>query len=134
MTTQCALTLVQQSAAPTTMPAALFALHSLTWVTKSQSKWGVGLDAIRAQMAGASTFIYDGNTGFLVESSAPRDARAELGFLWSYNPNTPWSDAGARGLGGGITWSWDDNLCDQLLGRFSEDIMYDQSYELRSLP
>ena len=91
--------------------AVLLAVDSLSWITRSQANWGVGLGAIKAQMRG--------------DPDLPGDIRAELGSLWSYNPHDPSTPEGQRGLGGGITWAWDDALCDRLLDRFNEDIMFD---------
>ena len=57
-------------------------------------------------------------------------ARNRLGYLWNLVPDFALPTENAtlrailqmRGLGGGITWAWDDHLCDKLLPIFSEDI------------
>jgi hypothetical protein len=86
------------------------AIGSLAWATRSQTKWGVSVEAIRNQMNGGDP--------------TPQPW-AELGSLWTLHPN-PTTEADAmRGLGGGITWAWDPALCDLLLPTFREDIMCD---------
>ena len=73
------------------------------WVSKSQSMYGAQISEIAAQMNGASS---------------SRDPQAQLAWLWHFPENT----GDSRGLGGGITYAWDPNLCEPLASRFSEDI------------
>ena len=45
---------------------------------------------------------------------------ARRGYLWSFP-----EDADDRtGLGGGITWQWDPELCDALIDKFDEDFFF----------
>lgn len=85
---------------------ALIALVALpaadAWVTISQSYWGAQLSDIKDQM--------HPNTSTSVEPVL------RLGYLWSEPKNTDIPD----GLGGGITWAFDDTLCDEILPEFSE--------------
>ena len=73
------------------------------WVTKSQSMYGGQISEIRAQMNGATS---------------TRDPQAQLAWLWHF----PEDADSSRGLGRGITYAWDPDLCAPLLSRFSEDI------------
>lgn len=74
------------------------------WVTISQVKLGAQLGDIREQMRGNFT--------------APPLQR--LGYLWSL----PDAASSSNGLGGGITWAWDPTLCERLLPRFHEDMLF----------
>ena len=76
---------------------------AFAWVSKSQSMYGAQISEIAAQMNGASS---------------SRDPQAQLAWLWHFPENT----GDSRGLGGGITYAWDPNLCEPLASRFSEDI------------
>jgi len=90
---------------------ALLLNNPLGWTAKSNSVYGVGVPAILNQMQGGP---------------APNDPRAELAWLWPYNP-TPVTEAQkSKGLNGGITWAWDDALCDELLPIFYEDVFFYQ--------
>ena len=82
------------------------AVPAAGWVTRSQSVFGAQIDEIQAQMRG--------------DAPMRTTAQAELGYLWyaPYDTNT------TRGLGGGITWAFDSNLCGQLQPLFKEDIFY----------
>ena len=91
------------------MLLAILAVGPLSWATKSQTKYGVSLDAIKSQMQGGT---------------APNDARGELGALWTLHPNPTTDEEKMKGLGGGITWAWDETLCDELLPRFREDVIF----------
>lgn len=75
------------------------------WVTRSQSVYGAQISEIQALMRG---------------EAVSRNQQAQLGYLWYAPPDTNSS----RGLGGGITWAWDDNLCDQLNGQMKEDVFF----------
>ena len=88
--------------------AMMLAVGSLAWSTKSQTNLGVTVEAIQNQMAGGP------------KTPVPY---GELGYLWNLIPNPETEEDALRGLGGGITWAFDDNLCDSLLPRFKEDIM-----------
>lgn len=76
------------------------------WVTLSQAKFGTQLDDIKAQTAGD------------VPQNTPLIQL--LGFVW----NMPSVASSSEGLGGGITWAWDPMLCDRLLPRFHEDVLW----------
>ena len=52
--------------------------------------------------------------------SVPVDYQQKLGYLWTLPEDT--SDS--RGLGGGIAWAWDPNLCDNIIDQFSEDFFF----------
>ena len=90
------------------MALALLSCSPVSWVSKSQSIYGVPVSSIVNQMDGGA---------------APADPRAELSMLWHYNPNAATEAEQVRGLNGGITWSWDEKLCDDLLPLFYEDIL-----------
>lgn len=79
------------------------------WVTKSQSQFGAQVSEIQAQMNGDKVYDVNGN---------PRDPQMQLGYLW----HAPLDPQDTRGLGGGITWAWNPDLCDPLLKKFREDI------------
>jgi hypothetical protein len=78
------------------------------WASISQSVWGAQLSDIQAQLSG----------GF---SSAQTLAVPELqlGYLWSM----PADSSDTRGLGGGITWAWDPELCGKMLGSFYQELV-----------
>eukprot|EP00962_Isochrysis_galbana_P051028 scaffold22381_cov118-Isochrysis_galbana.AAC.9 len=78
------------------------------WASISQSVWGAQLSNIQAQLSG----------GF---SSAQTLAvpESQLGYLWSM----PSDSSDARGLGGGITWAWDPELCGKMLGSFYQELV-----------
>jgi hypothetical protein len=83
------------------------------WVSLSQSRYGTTLAMVRAQQHG----LYTG----------PK--QAALGFLWTLPENT--NDT--RGLGKGITWAWDPNLCPTILGFFREDLFFAPLVQCRDL-
>ena len=83
-----------------------------SWVTISQSRFGAQLEAIRALQKQP----VDGQA----DPYADVHIQQTLGYLWS-QPSDPSSH---RGLGGGITWAWDPNLCDALLPTFKEDFFF----------
>lgn len=102
------------------MLALLIAAAPHGWVTTAQASFGASLDDIRAQLRG--------------EEVPGLNVQAELSALWSHNPTgliggyqgrklvvsgAPYESL--RGLGGGITWSFDSALCGRLLPQFSED-------------
>lgn len=74
------------------------------WITLSQSSFGASIEGIQQQLHG--TFTGHPQSG--------------LGFIWNY----PVNSSDNRGLGGGITWAWDDALCDNLLPLFREDLFF----------
>lgn len=75
------------------------------WVTKSQGTFGAQISEIQDMMAG---------------KPVDRVTQAQLGFLW----NSPVLATDETGLGGGITWAWDPNLCELLMPRFMESIWF----------
>jgi len=75
------------------------------WVTKSQSVYGAQINEIQDLMKGLPV---------------DRNIQSQLGFLWTY----PASSDDETGLGGGITWSWDPQLCDLLTPKFRETIPF----------
>jgi hypothetical protein len=89
--------------------ALLLAMPAQGWVTKSQAMFGSQINEIQDQMKGLSV---------------NRAVQAQLGYLWT-SPEDPFSD---EGLGGGITWAWDDALCDLLEPRFHEDLFIFGNY------
>ena len=86
----------------TVIVATFFAAQTAAWTTISQSYWGAQLDTIKLQM--------NPNTTTDVEPVQ------RLGYMWSSPDNT--SDG--RGIGGGITWAFDPNLCSNIITSFSE--------------
>ena len=85
------------------MLALLFQLPP-AWITQSQSILGAQVEEIRDQFAG-------------VPLAADRNIYSTLGFLWSF----PELSNDTRGLGGGITYAWDPELCGQLEPTFREN-------------
>ena len=77
----------------------------IVWTATSQSVFGAQLSDIRAQLSGNVSSI---------------SAQRALGYLW----HMPASSISQRGLGGGITWAWDPELCDSLLDLFHEDLFF----------
>ena len=69
------------------------------WVSKTQSIFGGQITEIQAQMRG---------------QKVDRAVEAQLGYLW----HMPADIDDTRGLGGGITWAWDDALCAPLQTQF----------------
>lgn len=63
------------------------------WVTQSQSKYGVRPE--------------DAASAFRGTADSVSDPHLMLGYYW----HAPVNRADNRGLGGGITWAWDDALC-----------------------
>jgi hypothetical protein len=88
---------------------ALCAGGARAWVTKSQSNFGAQIGEIQAQMNGDKVYG---------EDELPRDPQMQLGYLW----HSPMDPEDTRGLGGGITWAWNPDLCGPLLSKFREDI------------
>ena len=81
--------------------------HAASWTTISQPRYGAQLEHIKN--------LYD-NTW----EHGAMPAQQTLGFLWTV-PNDPTSH---EGLGAGITWAWDPNLCTRILSRFTEDFFF----------
>ena len=77
------------------------------WVTISQARFGGQIDAIRAQLRGQAT------------PNEPH-VQQKLGYLWT----KPASSDDTTGLGGGITWQWDPDLCGSLLPRLHRSQLY----------
>ena len=116
------------------------------WITTAQGSFGASISNIRAQLAGAprpegvspQVKFPSAHERWPTHTSSLRSfylrnvdnaTQAELSALWSHNPegrvglNAITSDSTferLRGLGGGITWSFDSSLCDQLLPKFRE--------------
>ena len=80
----------------------LLVARAEAWVTISQSYWGAQLNDIRAQMG--------------VNTSVAVEPVQRLGYLWT----SPAESASERGMGGGLTWAIDPNLCENLLSSFQE--------------
>ena len=77
------------------------------WVTISQSRYGAQVEDIRA--------LFDNST-----APSTKPAQQLLGYTWRV-PEAPTSH---DGLGSGITWAWDPNLCSQILPMFQEDFFF----------
>ena len=77
------------------------------WVTISQSRFGAQIDGIRAQLRGQTT-------------NAEPNIQQKLGYLWT----KPASSDDTSGLGGGITWQWDPDLCGSLLPRLHRSQLF----------
>ena len=77
------------------------------WVTISQSRFGAQIDGIRAQLRGRTT-------------NAEPNIQQKLGYLWT----KPASSDDTSGLGGGITWQWDPDLCGSLLPRLHRSQLF----------
>ena len=84
------------------MTLLLLVARAEAWVTISQSYWGAQLNDIRAQMG--------------VNTSVAVEPVQRLGYLWT----SPAESASERGMGGGLTWAIDPNLCENLLSSFQE--------------
>ena len=110
------------------MLAAVLVVGPLAWITKSQATFGVSLEAIRDHVYNQPK-VDNPYAGQVVEGiTVPRwEVRSQLSMMWNLIPN-PQTEADAQaGLGGGITWAFDPALCDLLLPRFSEDVMFADS-------
>ncbi len=77
------------------------------WVTISQSRFGTPLSNIQRQLNGSG-----------LPMNTP--VQQTLGYMWTM-PTDPRSQ---HGLGGGITWAWDPQLCESLLPGFKEDFFF----------
>jgi hypothetical protein len=97
-------------------PLNLLPLVQHGWITTAQAQFGTSLSDIRTQLRG------DTVPGLALQ--------AELSALWTMNPAGKVGEQGTasnstfermRGLGGGLTWALDSELCKRLLPRFSED-------------
>ena len=97
------------------MLVALALFSPAQWVTTSQFVDGVSIEAIKNQMQGGPMPKYPG--------SPQVSPRAELGGLWSYNPNPTTDSERQHGLNDGITFAFDDALCMELLPKFRENIL-----------
>jgi len=75
------------------------------WVTKSQSVFGAQLNEIQDFMNGKPVSRYE---------------QSQIGYLWTL----PESVSDETGLGGGITWSWDPELCTLLMPQFREKVWF----------
>ena len=93
---------------------ALCCTLSDAWVTISQSRFGAQISTIRDMM-----HIPENGTFWRWPNYHLPDQQL-LGYLWNM-PEDPLSHVG---LGGGITYAWDPNLCDALLPRFREDFFF----------
>jgi hypothetical protein len=82
-------------------------------VTLSQSLYGADYASVAALQHGNFT----------------RPATATLGFLWTL----PRDALDTRGLGGGITWAWDDALCPALAPLLKEDLFFYPLVECHNL-
>lgn len=76
---------------------------ALGWTSVSQTL-GTSLDQIRSTVGGD-------------DSTANYNADQLLGYLWT----VPFDDTSTRGLGGGITYAWDPDLCEKIVPAFRED-------------
>ena len=74
------------------------------WTASSMTLYGAQISDIRQQQHG-------NYTGGLHQA---------LGYLWTLPEET----TNSRGLGGGIAWAWDPALCDSLLPRFRESLLF----------
>lgn len=89
---------------PTFVIVLLFAARTSAWTTLSQSRYGAQIEGIRELQHGN----YTGPT------------QSALGFLWTF----PEKSTDSRGLGGGIAWAWDDELCPMIGHLFREDLFF----------
>jgi hypothetical protein len=71
------------------------------WVSTTQARFGTTIATIYNESLG----IGEG------------DKQTSLGYLW----NLPGATTDVTGLGGSITWAWDERLCDDLQPRFEEN-------------
>jgi len=74
------------------------------WITVSQSRYGVTIEHIHSESLGN-------------EVGAPLHS---LGHLW----DLPWATDDATGLGGTITWAFDEALCEHLLPEVRENFWF----------
>lgn len=72
----------------------------------SQSYWGAQISDIQSQLNVAASFTKPSQLG--------------LGYMWT----SPRDSASMEGLGGGLTWAFDEGICDQLLPQFRESIFF----------
>ena len=66
------------------------------WITTSQARFGLTIQ-----------HILNESQGLIMGNGNPQSS---LGYLWSQPSTTD----DAHGLGGGITWHWDERLCSEL--------------------
>ena len=92
----------------------LAAVPARAFVTISQSRFGAQVNHIRDLFANTSDPSWTG----WPHTDIPDQQL--LGYTWKV-PSDPTSK---DGLGGGITWAWDPNFCDQIMPRFREDFFF----------
>ena len=77
------------------------------WILTAQDLYGTSLEQIREQLRGRPNQL---------------NPQVQLGSIWSL-PVEGVTDP-SWGLGGGITWAWDPELCEPLMKRFSESLAW----------
>ena len=88
------------------MALAAVLLQPVGWVASTQSIFGAQKEEIADQMVG-------------VPFPSSRNWQTQLGSMWTFPENSD----DTTGLGGGITYAWDPELCDKLMPLFREDIV-----------
>jgi len=78
------------------------------WASISQAVWGVQLADIQAQF-----------TGGFSSAATLSSPESQLGYLWTM----PTDSADLSGLGGGITWAWDPDLCNSMKSAFYQELV-----------
>ena len=76
---------------------------AMAWITISQNFRGATSEAIRRQLHGEDPM-----------------AVSDLSYIWTMPEDT----TSSRGLGRGISWAWDRQLCDDLLPQFNENFFF----------
>ncbi len=76
---------------------------AMAWITISQNFRGAMSEAIRRQLHGEDPV-----------------AVSDLSYIWTMPEDT----TSSRGLGRGISWAWDRQLCDELLPQFNENFFF----------
>lgn len=76
------------------------------WISTSQSRFGATISG-----------IYNESLGMDLATPLSIARQQSLGYLWSL----PYDPIDTRGLGGSVTWAWDESLCERMLPLIKDD-------------
>ena len=77
------------------------------WVSTSQARYGASIELIQDESLGLDA---------ITPAGVHQQQQMSLGYLWSL----PADSSDDRGLGGSITWAFDEKICDDILPLFNE--------------